>query len=168
MHIQAAVDRKFEYLSSKMEGEPLPPIEELLHFRPEYWQHNPWELIHPTKRQLHEFEFPPNDLLDILVNIYFLSNNCHFPLLHRPTFEQNYRARLHENSAPFAQILLLVCAIASRCCDDPRVLLDPAYPHSAGWKYYEQVNVMDRSLVMPPTLLDLQTYVVSCCFFSLK
>jgi Fungal specific transcription factor domain len=164
MHIQAAVDRKFEYLSTKMEGEQMPPIEELLHFRPEYWQPNPWELVHAPKRQLHEFEFPPNDLLDSLVNIYFLSNNCHFPLLHRPTFEQNYRSGLHETSAPFAEILLLVCAIASRCCDDPRVLLDPAYPHSAGWKYYEQVNVTDRSLVMPPTLLDLQSYVLAAWY----
>lgn len=167
MHVQAAVDRKFEYMASKNEGEPVPSIEELYpHFRAEYWQPNPWELNHQPKRQLQELEFPPDDLLDNLVNIYFLSNNCHFPLLHRPTFEQQYHSGMHRSSQPFAEIVLLVCAIASRCCDDPRVLLDPTVPHSAGWKYYEQVNVTDRSLVMPPTLMDLQRCVVSVKFIS--
>jgi hypothetical protein len=164
MHIQAAVERKMEHLASKMEGgaEALPSIEEMFpHFRPEYWQPNPWELNYQPKRSLQEFEFPPEDLMDSLVNIYFLSNNCHFPLLHRPTFEQQYRAGLHRTSQPFAETVLLVCAIASRCCDDPRVLLDPSVPHSAGWKYYEQIDVTGRNLALRPTLMELQRYVVS-------
>ncbi|KAG8808423.1 hypothetical protein FRC19_005912, partial [Serendipita sp. 401] len=161
MHIQAAMDRKFEYMASKTDGE-VPTIEELFpHFRPEYWQPNPWEIAYQPKRSISELQFPPDDLLDNLVNIYFLSNNCHFPLLHRPTFEQHYRAGLHRSNYPFAEVVLLVCAVASRCCDDPRVLLDPSIPHSAGWKYYEQVNVLDRNMVMPPTLLDLQRCVLA-------
>jgi hypothetical protein len=161
MHLQVAVDKKLEFLKSKMDGEPMPSIQELFpHFRPEYWQPNPWEVEQPRQRHISELEFPPDDLLDNLVNIYFLSNNCHFPLLHRPTFEQQYHSGLHRSSQPFAEILLLVCAIASRCCDDPRVMLDPTLPHSAGWKYYQQVNVADKNLVTPPTLLDLQRYVV--------
>lgn len=165
MHIQSALDRKFEYLASKSDGEVVPSIEELFpHFRPEYWQPNPWELRHQPKRSLAELEFPPDDLLENLVNIYFLSNNCHFPLLHRPSFEQRYRAGLHRIEQPFAEVVLLVCAVASRCCDDPRVLLDPSVPHSAGWKYYEQVNVLDRNLVLPPSLLDLQKITLAAWY----
>lgn len=161
MHLQNAVDKKLEFLRSKMDGEAMPSIQELFpHFRPEYWQPNPWEVEQPRQRHISELEFPPDDLLDTLVNVYFLSNNCHFPLLHRPTFEQQYHSGLHRSSQPFAEILLLVCAVASRCCDDPRVMLDPTLPHSAGWKYYQQVNVADKNLVTPPTLLDLQRYVV--------
>ena len=164
MHIQSALDRKFEFLASKTDGE-VPSIEELFpHFRPEYWQPNPWELRYQPKRSLAELEFPPEDLLENLVNIYFISNNCHFPLLHRPSFEQRYRAGLHRVEQPFAEVVLLVCAVASRCCDDPRVLLDPSVPHSAGWKYYEQVNVLDRNLVLPPSLFDLQKMTVRGLF----
>ena len=165
--IQAAVDRKREYLG--MNGSPLdmidsatsPGSETLLPTsRPEYWAPCQWELAPPRPRQLHELEFPPPDLMETLIEIYFLSNNCHFPLLHRPTFEAQYRADLHLTNKSFAEVLLLVCATASRCTDDQRVLLDPMLPHSAGWKYYEQTNIMDRSLVTNITLFDLQCFVV--------
>ncbi|KAG8821414.1 hypothetical protein FRC17_009833 [Serendipita sp. 399] len=164
MHVQTALDRKFEYIASKTDGD-VPTIEELFpHFRPEYWQPNPWEVAYQPKRSISELQFPPDDLMDSLINIYFLSNNCHFPLLHRPTFDQHYRAGLHHSNLGFAEVVLLVCAVASRCCDDPRVLLDQSVPHSAGWKYYEQVNVVDRNMVMPPTLLDLQRYVLAAWY----
>ena len=165
--IQVAVDRKREYLG--MNGSPLemmdsatsPGSETLLPTsRPEYWAPCQWELAPPRTRQLHELDFPPPDLMENLIEIYFLSNNCHFPLFHRPTFETQYRADLHLTNKSFAEVLLLVCATASRCTDDPRVLLDPMLPHSAGWKYYEQANVMDRSLVTNINLFDLQGYVV--------
>ena len=166
--IQVAVDRKREYLG--MNGSPLemvmdtstsPGSETLLPTsRPEYWAPCQWELAPPRTHQLHELEFPPPDLMETLIEIYFLSNNCHFPLLHRPTFEAQYRSDLHLTNKGFAEVLLLVCATASRCTDDPRVLLDPMLPHSAGWKYYEQTNIMDRSLVTNITLFDLQGFVV--------
>lgn len=117
------------------------------------------------------FEFPPPDLIDALIPLFFFHNNLYWPILHRPTFEQHYRERLHETETGFASILLLVCAIASRCSDDPRVLRPetpdgslPPSRHSAGWKYFDQVKIQRKSLISPATLFDLQQYAVRIIF----
>jgi hypothetical protein len=65
----------------------------------------------------------------------------------------------------FAAVVMLVCAVASRYSNDPRVLLDGVDSwHSCGWKYFDQVQVVRKSLLAPPTLYDLQFYCVSTQF----
>jgi hypothetical protein len=62
----------------------------------------------------------------------------------------------------FAPVFLLVCAVGARYSDNPLVRLDDVDSHhSAGWKWFEQVQIMKRSLLAPPTLYDLQLYCVS-------
>ncbi|KAL0565454.1 Gypsy retrotransposon integrase-like protein 1, partial [Marasmius crinis-equi] len=70
------------------------------------------------------YDFPEDDLLPELVNIYFREVNIYIPLLHRPTFDRLLAAGQHRRDELFGAILLLVCAIAARYTDDPRVLLD--------------------------------------------
>ena len=55
-----------------------------------------------------------------------------------------------------------MCAVGSRHSDDPRVLLDDDDGrHSSGWKWFEQVQLVRRSLLEPPSLHDLQLHCVS-------
>lgn len=103
-----------------------------------------------------------------LIQLYFSQNNLYLPLLHRPTFEKQLQSGLHLRDSGFACVLLLVCAVASRFSDDPRVLLsDSTIDHekipsqqSAGWKYFDQVQMQRKSLITPVSLHDLQQYAV--------
>lgn len=99
-----------------------------------------------------------------LVDLYFVHLNPLAPLLHRPTFEKQVIQGLHLRDPSFGAVYLLVCAAASRYSDDPRVFLDTvegrASEHSAGWKYFQQVQMVRRTLLGPPCLEDLQTYCV--------
>jgi len=96
------------------------------------------------------------------IDLYFQYTNLYMPLLHRPTFEECVKEGLYLKDNKFAPVFLLVCAIGARYSDNPRVRLDGIESHhSAGWKWYEQVQIMNRSLVIPPTLYDLQVYCVS-------
>jgi hypothetical protein len=95
-----------------------------------------------------------------LVDLYFEHNGIYIPLLHRPTFERALADNVHLRDDKFAANLLLVCAIASRFSDDPRVFADAANPLSSGWQYFSQI-ALEVDLYNPPTLYDLQRYCVS-------
>jgi hypothetical protein len=110
---------------------------------------------------VREYEFPDADLLETLVDSYFTNVNLLFPLLHRPTFDRSVRNGLHSQDNGFARVLLMVCAIASRFVDDPRVLLDDSPSPSAGWKYFSQVEMTAIPLLTAPSLCDIQLYCVS-------
>jgi hypothetical protein len=66
--------------------------------------------------------FPPEDLLKCLVNLYFCHINIAWPLLHRPTFEADIADGRHLRDIGFACVLLGVCAVGSRSCEDGRVI----------------------------------------------
>jgi len=106
--------------------------------------------------------FPPEDLAATLIELFFRHFSPFFPIVHRPSFEAQYKDRLHLRNTSSAMVVLLVCAIASRYCDDPRVCLKNGGRPSAGWKYFVQVKDLKRSLHAPAKLSDLQTYAVRC------
>lgn len=66
--------------------------------------------------------FPPSDLFQSLVNIYFSQVNVVWPLLHRPSFEADLLKERHQRDLGFANVVLAACAVASRYCPDGRVL----------------------------------------------
>lgn len=107
-----------------------------------------------------DFAFPDEDLGLALINLYFVHLNYLYPLLHRPTFERHVKERHHLRDHGFGSVYLLVCANGARYSDDPRIFLDGASAHSAGWKFFEQVPVIGKALLAPPTLEDLQVYCV--------
>ena len=111
--------------------------------------------------------FPPEDLMNTLVNLYFRHMNDHLPLLHEPTFKKGIQARRHLWDGGFGATVLLVCANGSRFTRDPRVLLEGENDYrSAGWKWYQLVDASQKLPLAPARLHDLQIYVVSVLAFS--
>jgi hypothetical protein len=128
-----------------------------------------WE-TRASKMPAPKFNFPPPSLMSHLIAIFFRCiNSCH-PLLHRPTFEAALLEGRHERDAGFGAVTMLVCAVASRCSDDRRVLprenmeegrADEQTWISAGWDFYAQVHQRYRKNILQPTsLYDLQMMAV--------
>ncbi|KAJ3517005.1 hypothetical protein NLJ89_g774 [Agrocybe chaxingu] len=136
----------------------------LSHRREEFWTLRPWERISQTFTP-RRYEFPDPALGKDLVDLYFTHLNVNLPLLHRPSFERSIRDGLHFVHDGFASVYLLVCAIGARFSTDLRVLLDgvDSY-HSAGWKWYDQVETGKTSFLSLPSLYDLQLYCLTIVF----
>lgn len=114
------------------------------------------------------YTFPPNDLLFVLIDIYFREiSSYYFPLLHRPTFERSVLAGHHLVDSNFGAVVLAVCALASRHSDDPRNKINPTdYEQLAGWKWFRQIQLVRPSFVDTTSIYELQLYCV--CQFSLS
>ncbi|OAX39998.1 hypothetical protein K503DRAFT_715433 [Rhizopogon vinicolor AM-OR11-026] len=148
--------------------------------RPEFWTTPPWELAFEGFQDRLETlchsltkEFPPSDLADSLIDLFFLHVNSQCPLFHRPTFERQWREGLQEKDPWFACMCLSLFAVSSRWCDDPRVLDGDEYDipeaelpdeeckwQRAGWKYFNMAVDVHRdslSLFHPPGLFEVQT-----------
>lgn len=110
---------------------------------------------------MRDYSFPEPDLLTSLVTTYFTFIAPMLPFLHRPTFMKALDDGLHLQDDKFGPLVLLVCATASRYSDDPRVLLECGHLHSAGWKWFSQVEPFSNSVLSRPELYDLQVAVVS-------
>ncbi|KIK70021.1 hypothetical protein GYMLUDRAFT_536497 [Collybiopsis luxurians FD-317 M1] len=115
--------------------------------RPQFWQIYPWQRD-IQKRSNHALVFPEPDLLYKLVDIYFTRFEPYFPLLHRRTFERSIAEGLHKVDTGFGQVLLAVCAVASKGSDDPRNLPDGVDNlHAMGWRWYSQISVPTSSFI---------------------
>ncbi|KAI0035392.1 fungal-specific transcription factor domain-containing protein, partial [Vararia minispora EC-137] len=138
--------------------------------RPDFWKLHPWELTRFAREQKWHFVFPEPDLLSRLVSVYFSLTHLLFPILHRPTFEADLADGKHFRDPGFGTIVLLVCSLGARFVDDPRVLLDhpekPGHPHSAGWMWFNQVQLVRNVALADPTLYDLQALALSIVFLS--
>lgn len=121
-----------------------------------------WIRSNPEHEEgLPTYVYPDEDLIPRLIEAYFEQINLFLPLLHRPTFEKSVADGLHIKDPMFGATLLLVCAHGSRYSDDPRVLAEGSdSPRSAGWKWFEQVNVLRKSLFKRTTLYELQMHAV--------
>ncbi|KAL0058878.1 Gypsy retrotransposon integrase-like protein 1 [Marasmius tenuissimus] len=129
--------------------------------RQEYWQTLRWELDFIRKFEPTAYMFPEPDLLQHLVDLFFKHINVFIPLLHRPTFLRQLEQGLHHREEGFGAVVLLVCANASRYSNDPRVRLDGEESWlSSGWKWFDQVQLVRKALLSPPSLYDLQFYYV--------
>ncbi|KAG6370771.1 hypothetical protein JVT61DRAFT_10973 [Boletus reticuloceps] len=161
MLIQKAIDLKKEVTGSE-------------HFQSTFFRQGeeecyPWER---AARNIEEPEyiFPDEELGMRLVDIYFVYMHPLAPLFHRPSFERKIMQGVHLRNPSFGAVYLLVCAAASRHSDDPRVFLenteDRFSERSAGWKFFEQVQMVRSTLLGPPCLEDLQTYCLSVLFLQ--
>lgn len=108
--------------------------------------------------------FPPPDLMRTLIDLFFRYVTPFFPIIHRPTFEAQYADRLHERDSHHAQLLFMVCAVASVYSDDPRVYQEVRGVPVPGYKYFVEVSNWSRSLAAA-RLSDLQACLV--CTLSL-
>ncbi|KAJ7137562.1 fungal-specific transcription factor domain-containing protein [Mycena crocata] len=115
------------------------------------------------------YTFPEPDLLHTLVGLYFAHVNAFLPLLHLPTFEASLRAQLHLRHGGFAKTLLLVCAVGARYSGDLRVSISDtstSTSETAGWKWFDQVELSGHLVRSHPTLYDLQTYCLAAEFLD--
>lgn len=161
MFLQTAMTLRREYTGAE-EARPGPEGRKqiLPCKRPEFWRAHPW-IIEALEHEKPHNNFPPEDLMTSLVDLYFERANTFLPLLHRPTFEKGLKNGLHYRSEGFGSTVLLVCALGSRGSRDPRVIFEGTNSqHSAGWEWFRQVQWIRRSLLAPPKLYDLQIAAV--------
>lgn len=102
---------------------------------------------------LEELKFPPEDLIQELIDLSFDKVMVLFPLLHRPTFQKQVEEKVYLKDIYFARVFLLVCAVGSRYTEDPRVCLKHPKSgevewNSAGWHYFSQVMGMKRKFLL--------------------
>ncbi|KAI0248863.1 fungal-specific transcription factor domain-containing protein [Lactifluus subvellereus] len=160
--VQTALDLKSEYSGTESEQMSM----RMVNRRPEFWTQHVWERA-AFRFEAPSYTFPAPDLIDHLVELFFLRINLFLPLLHRPTFERQLRDGLHFREPAFGSVLLCLCACAARYSDDPRVLLDGSTSwHSSGWKWFGQVQMLRRTLMGPPLLYDVQMYALACLFLQ--
>ena len=127
-----------------------------------------WENISPPEEVI-VYTFPEPDLMTSLIDLYFTVRNVFLPLLHRPTFEREIAEGKHLWHVGFGGTVLLVCALASRISNDPRVILpETGTARSSGWKYFEQVHTIRSYYLASPSLYDLQNYCVSGLLFLMR
>ncbi|KAF5345455.1 hypothetical protein D9758_013649 [Tetrapyrgos nigripes] len=93
--------------------------------RPEFWDPEPWPSWYPISRPelqppLPPYEFPSQDVLSQLLNVYFIQWEPYSPLLHRPSFEKSISEGLHRRDPAFGAIVLAVCALGTRLLSGSR------------------------------------------------
>ncbi|KAK7063586.1 fungal-trans domain-containing protein [Favolaschia claudopus] len=132
--------------------------------RPEFWTMRTWDKYTlPAPRLI----FPPDDLLDALIKIYFARVNPLFGVLHYPSFQQSIVDGLHLRNREFGALVLVVCALGSRSSDDPRVFVEGSESeHSAGWKWYSQVRPLRAPVTLGTSLPQLQLICLSVIFVA--
>ncbi|KAF8910393.1 fungal-specific transcription factor domain-containing protein [Mucidula mucida] len=181
------VARKYKHLHTLDNGSndgnsPAPSLGPHSLRRPECWQAPKWELqyegLHMSSPEILPqvlSRFPPPDLCDTLIRLYFQHVNSQFPLLHRPTFERQWQQSLHERNAWFACLVMTLFSVASRWCDDLRVLPKSTTKQEngdidwtrAGWDYFEVavgIHRHRRSLIYPATLFEIQGFSLMAMF----
>ncbi|KAI0930432.1 hypothetical protein AcW1_009125 [Taiwanofungus camphoratus] len=150
--------------------------------RSEYWRSLPWEISwegtdHSVTPSFLLSKFPSLDLAESLIQLYFDRNNRLFPLLHRPTFEHQWREGLYKNDVWFACVCMSMFGVASRWSNDPRVLpsgyaecsgeSDDGIWALAGVKYIDvalDVHRRHRSILIPANLFEIQTLVLMAMY----
>ncbi len=94
-----------------------------------------------------------------LIELYFSCIEIINPLLHRPTFERSIAAGEHLTNTLFGAVVLLVLACGARYSDDPRVFLEVdglRNTLSCGWKWFDQVQMVNKSMMSTPELYEVQ------------
>ncbi|KAF8149482.1 fungal-specific transcription factor domain-containing protein [Crassisporium funariophilum] len=151
-------------LKQKSSGYQL--IQTALDIKQEYTGDTPWVTSNPElEQEVPTYRYPDDDLIPSLIDAYFDQINHFLPLLHRPTFKKSVAEGMHLSDPMFGATLLLVCAHGSRYSEDPRVLADRSMsPRSAGWRWFEQVKVLRKTLFKRSTLYELQMHALHVLF----
>ncbi|KAJ7278920.1 fungal-specific transcription factor domain-containing protein [Mycena rebaudengoi] len=197
--VHAAVDYKEAYAKDERRARspcPKAPADEerpWASLRMQYWQYVPWSVPGPLLVVPQPLRFPPQPLLERLVDAYFTHMNVFLPLLHRPTFERAIREGLHlqgnagggtpgGSGQTFGATVLLVCAIGSRYEKDgysaaahearyagggdedrPRERVSEL---ACGWEWFNQVPLKGNHVFAKATLYDLQYYCLALLFLE--
>ncbi|KAF5372207.1 hypothetical protein D9758_005086 [Tetrapyrgos nigripes] len=105
------------------------------------------------------YNFPDQDSLRTLVNLYFDENNIYFPLLHRQTFERSIAEGLHLHDAGFGALVLIVCATAARL-----VMQSPN--GESGWNWFSQIPLEKMVLGDNMSLYHVQMFILTALYLK--
>lgn len=136
-----------------------------VHLRPDLWRPTFAErraYAHSTPDLAYfQTDLPPSDLIPSLLDGYFGNVNIILPILHRPLFESQLRDGLHMRDGEFLRLLLVVCAVGARWCDDPRVL-EERWPVrlSAGYRWFRSAYQDYAGVVYRSSLWNVQFLTV--------
>ncbi|KAF8913636.1 fungal-specific transcription factor domain-containing protein [Mucidula mucida] len=153
------------------ETKPLPQTP-LYRKRSEFWSLQPWEVekrSRPPTCAPTVYIFPEDDLMQELIELYFSCIEIINPLLHRPTFERSIAAGEHLTNTLFGAVVLLVLACGARYSDDPRVFLEVDGSRntlSCGWKWFDQVQMVNKSMMSTPELYEVQFICLFAFYIS--
>lgn len=111
-------------------------------------------------------DFPEEDLLSSLVDIYFRHVNRLFPVLHESSFRSRVSLRLYERDRRFGHLLLSVLSVASLYSTDSRVFEDVDGISVPGHRFFKRVKDWNKTLAVPH-LSDLQASFVRKSFHAL-
>ncbi|TRM69414.1 fungal-specific transcription factor domain-containing protein [Schizophyllum amplum] len=161
MLMKSALDVKEEYVG-KMS---LKSFERLIR-RDKFWLLENWELSLLDDQAPHTaYRFPEPDLLRHLIEVFFADLQPVMNIVHRPTFERELQSGLHHHDRDFGGMVLALCAVASRLTNEPRTWFDPNDRLSAGWAYFDQINLMRRrSLFEVSSLHEMQCYCLASIY----
>ncbi|EIW58872.1 uncharacterized protein TRAVEDRAFT_48013 [Trametes versicolor FP-101664 SS1] len=158
---------------------PMPLLSKL--DRPELYRLLPWETRLGRIYDIADVPdtilsaLPPDDLADELIRLFFLHEHVTFPLLHRPTFERQWRDKLHLRSVWFACVCMAVFGLASRwtsfLASDTQSAPEGSGPDALtslpGWQYVSvtimasaAITEMQSGLLVLPELCEIQTLVL--------
>ncbi|KAJ7696899.1 hypothetical protein B0H14DRAFT_3039804 [Mycena olivaceomarginata] len=129
-------------MKQKFDGRPPSRVER----RPLFWEILPATI----------YIYPPSDLIDSLLDLYFICIHPTIPIFHRPSFEQSVAEGLHLTDMDFGGTLLAVLAVTSRYSTDPRVFVDGDKSLSSGWKFAKQIKILRKRA--EPSIHEVQTY----------
>ncbi|KAF8330639.1 fungal-specific transcription factor domain-containing protein [Amanita rubescens] len=157
--VQTAIQLKEEY--TRKGGDGIRKLVTRNSKLQEPWGIKEWEK-HNTKTEAIKFQFPPDEFLPLLVDLYFEQVNLFFPLLHRPTFQRTVDEGLHRKDYWFGALLLLVCAIGSQYIDDSHALNHGELNFQAsGRQWFQQVQLAWQNVPGPPILHNLQLHCLT-------
>ncbi|KAF5344052.1 hypothetical protein D9757_013879 [Collybiopsis confluens] len=138
--------------------------------RPEFWTVYPkWQWQKDLAHHRPPLEFPPDDLMQNFINLYFTQFNHILPIIHRTFFLKSVEEKQHLQNRHFGELLLAVCTMGARFSDDPRVLEHPSAAEaesSAGWKWIKQIQPLSRSFIDPPSVYEVQMLAVYITFIG--
>ncbi|KAJ4490980.1 fungal-specific transcription factor domain-containing protein [Lentinula aciculospora] len=161
--VKAALDIKKEYTGETdlVETRLRPSFK-----RPEFWSIQPWQkikVVYPPS----PLQFPPDDLMTDLIDLFFTQLSPLWPILHRPSFLRCIEKRLHREDYFFGSLVLAVCALGARFSHDPRIFEERTSPErSIGWQWIRQIQPIKFSYNEPPSIYEIQMYLVYIMFVA--
>ncbi|KAJ7703127.1 fungal-specific transcription factor domain-containing protein [Mycena rosella] len=180
LHVSDSAGNGSEHASASLPP-PVPGVHAPFK-RPEFWLPQSWELqwegfevdVEKLLASVLD-EFPPTSLAAALIDLYFIHVNSQLPLLHRPTFERQFREKLHHRNIWFTCVCLGIFAAASRWSNDPLVLPRNCNRTDsggldwkcAGWHYHNVamgIHRIRQSLLYPACLEEIQTFSLLALF----
>lgn len=126
------------------------------------WSNESWfkSLFQYDNHRSQGAEYPGDDLVHLLIDLFFRHVNPVFPVIHEPTFRARISEYLHLRDERFGYLLLSVLTVASLYSTDERAFEEVDGIKIPGHRFFSQIKDWDKKLA-PAVLTGLQAGFVS-------